>query len=106
MGDAFVVLMQVHLFFPESGSLKAKRSELNSVKAHLRTRNGATVASSAAAGTIQSVNSVWIGGINSYSSHTDRECAFASIGEGLTDAEMGDLYTIVQTFQTALGRNV
>ncbi len=44
MGDAFVVLMQVHLFFPESGSLKAKRSELNSVKAHLRTRNGATVA--------------------------------------------------------------
>ena len=36
--------MQVHLFFPESGSLKAKRSELNSVKAHLRTRNGATVA--------------------------------------------------------------
>ena len=44
MGDAFVVLMQVHLFFPDSGSLKAKRSELNSVKAHLRTRNGATVA--------------------------------------------------------------
>ena len=24
MGDAFVVLMQVHLFFPESGSLKAQ----------------------------------------------------------------------------------
>ena len=44
MGDAFVVLMQVHLFFPESGSLKAKRAELNSVKAHLRTRNGASVA--------------------------------------------------------------
>ena len=44
MGDAFVVLMQVHLFFPESGSLKAKRAELNSVKAHLRNRNGATVA--------------------------------------------------------------
>ena len=37
VGDAFVVLMQVHLFFPESGSLKAKRAELNSVKAHLRT---------------------------------------------------------------------
>ena len=36
--------MQVHLFFPESGSLKAKRAELNSVKAHLRTRNGASVA--------------------------------------------------------------
>ena len=44
MGDAFVVLLQVHLFFPESGSLKAKRSELNSVKAHLRQRHGASVA--------------------------------------------------------------
>ena len=44
MGDAFVVLLQVHLFLPESGSLKAKRSELNSVKANLRQRHGASVA--------------------------------------------------------------
>ena len=41
---AYVVLLKVHLFFPESGSLKAKRAELNSVKAHLRQRMGASVA--------------------------------------------------------------
>jgi uncharacterized protein YlxP (DUF503 family) len=41
---AFVVLMRVHLFFPQAGSLKAKRAELNRVKAHLRERHGATVA--------------------------------------------------------------
>jgi len=41
---SYVVLMQVHLFFPDSGSLKAKRAELNSVKAHLRQRMGASVA--------------------------------------------------------------
>jgi uncharacterized protein len=41
---AFVVLLKVHLFFPESGSLKAKRAELNRVKAHLRERCGASVA--------------------------------------------------------------
>jgi uncharacterized protein YlxP (DUF503 family) len=41
---AFVVLMRVHLHFPEAGSLKAKRAELNRVKAHLRERCGATVA--------------------------------------------------------------
>jgi uncharacterized protein YlxP (DUF503 family) len=41
---AFVVLMRVHLHFPEVGSLKGKRSELNRVKAHLRDRCGATVA--------------------------------------------------------------
>jgi hypothetical protein len=36
VADTFVVLLRVHLFFPESGSLKAKRAELNSLKAHLR----------------------------------------------------------------------
>ena len=36
MSDTFVVLLQVHLHFPDAGSLKAKRSELNAVKAHLR----------------------------------------------------------------------
>jgi uncharacterized protein len=41
---SYVVLLQVHLFFPESGSLKAKRAELNRVKAHLRERLGASVA--------------------------------------------------------------
>jgi uncharacterized protein YlxP (DUF503 family) len=40
----FVVLLRVQLFFPESGSLKSKRAELNRVKAHLRQRMGATVA--------------------------------------------------------------
>jgi uncharacterized protein YlxP (DUF503 family) len=44
VSDTFIVLLRVHLFFPESGSLKAKRAELNSVKAHLRQRMGATVA--------------------------------------------------------------
>jgi uncharacterized protein len=44
VADTFVVLLQVHLFFPESGSLKSKRAELNSVKAHLRQRMGASVA--------------------------------------------------------------
>ena len=36
--------MRVHLHFPDSGSLKAKRAELNRVKAHLRERMGASVA--------------------------------------------------------------
>ena len=36
--------MRVHLHFPESGSLKAKRAELNRVKAWLRDKLGAAVA--------------------------------------------------------------
>jgi uncharacterized protein YlxP (DUF503 family) len=41
---AFVVLMRVHLHFPDVGSLKGKRAELNRLKAHLRDRCGASVA--------------------------------------------------------------
>jgi uncharacterized protein len=41
---AFVVLLRVHLTFPDAGSLKGKRAELNRVKALLRDRLGASVA--------------------------------------------------------------
>ena len=37
---------------------------------------------------------------------TNREYAFATLGEGLTDAEVSDLYTAIQAFQTTLGRQV
>jgi hypothetical protein len=41
---AFVVLLRVHLHFPDVASLKGKRAELNRTKAHLRERCGASVA--------------------------------------------------------------
>jgi uncharacterized protein YlxP (DUF503 family) len=41
---AYVALLLVHLHFPESGSLKAKRKDLSSVKAQLHGRHGVTVA--------------------------------------------------------------
>ena len=34
------------------------------------------------------------------------ECAFASLGDGLSDSDVSNLYTAVQAFQTTLGRNV
>jgi hypothetical protein len=38
--------------------------------------------------------------------YSDKECAFASIGDGLNSTEAANLYTSVQTFQTTLSRNV
>jgi len=38
--------------------------------------------------------------------HTNRQCAFASIGAGLNAGEIATFETIVTAFQTALGRNV
>ncbi len=41
---AFLSLLELHLHFPESSSLKGKRKELQSLKAQLRRRFGAAVA--------------------------------------------------------------
>ena len=37
---------------------------------------------------------------------TNKEYAFASIGDGLTDTQASDLYTAVNSFQVSLSRNV
>ena len=41
---SFVALLEIHLHFPDNGSLKGKRKELQSVKAQLHQRFGAAVA--------------------------------------------------------------
>jgi len=43
---------------------------------------------------------------NSVQNFSSKECAFASIGDGLTDTEAANFYTAVQRFQTTLGRQV
>jgi hypothetical protein len=52
------------------------------------------------------VNNFYTIGRNSSGQYSNRNYAFASIGDGLTDTEAANLYTAVQTFQTALSRNV
>jgi uncharacterized protein len=44
MADAFVAVLRIELFFPDAGSLKAKRAELKAVKAGLQQRFGVAVA--------------------------------------------------------------
>lgn len=38
--------------------------------------------------------------------YSNKECAFASIGDGLTDTEVANFYIAVQAFQTTLLRNI
>jgi hypothetical protein len=42
----------------------------------------------------------------SRANYSAKECAYASIGEGLSETEVKNLYIIVQAYQTALGRQV
>jgi uncharacterized protein YlxP (DUF503 family) len=41
---SFVCLIEIHLHLPDNASLKGKRKEITSLKAHLRQRFGAAVA--------------------------------------------------------------
>lgn len=52
---------------------------------------------------------IYLGGFNEANTniyYSNKECAFASIGAGLTSTEAATYNTIVQSFQTTLGRNV
>ena len=40
---SFICLLEIHLHFPENGSLKGKRKELQALKAQLQRRFGAAV---------------------------------------------------------------
>jgi uncharacterized protein len=40
---SFVCVLEIHLHFPENGSLKGKRKEISSLKAQLQRRFGAAV---------------------------------------------------------------
>jgi hypothetical protein len=56
-----------------------------------------------------SSKSIYLGAQNSPTvaiRFTDRQFAFASIGDGLSSTNMADFYTAVQAFQTTLSRNV
>lgn len=59
-------------------------------------------------GSLSNIYSIVLGGANNGTiiQYTNRECAFASIGNGLTDAEVLSFYNAVQTYQTNLGRQV
>jgi hypothetical protein len=72
-------------------------------------KNGIKVATSTTTSTTKANLKIYIGAQNNAGTaggYTTKQCAFASIGDGLTDTEAANLYTAVQAYQTTLGRNV
>lgn len=71
--------------------------------------NGSLLATNTAAYTYTFTNStVYLGALNYAGANyfTGFQCAFASIGDGLTDTQATYLNNAVETFQTSLSRNV
>ena len=72
-------------------------------------RNSTKIATGATASGTMSAQNYFLGAVNNNGIaqfYSRKQCAFASIGSGLTDAEAANFYTAVQTFQTTLGRQV
>lgn len=72
-------------------------------------RNGSTFVSGTNSPTTKPNYNVYIGArndLNVAKFFSNREFAFATIGDGLTSTNVSDFYTAVQAFQTTLSRNV
>lgn len=72
-------------------------------------KNNSVVLTTSTVSTALAPNSLYIGAYNNNGTANlfgDKECAFASVGSGLTTTESINLYTAVQKYQGALNRKV
>jgi hypothetical protein len=74
-------------------------------------KNNSTISSATTTQTQTTMptNNLYLGAWNqngTAAKFSDRQCAFSSIGDGLTDTEAGNLYTAVNAFQVTLSRNI
>jgi hypothetical protein len=92
-------------FSPTTSLLIANRPNSTTEKHYLA---GSLVDTLSVSSTGINANMIFLGAYNRTGAEwrTDHECAFASIGDGLTDTQASDLYTAVQSFQTTLSRQV
>jgi hypothetical protein len=70
-------------------------------------KNGILSATNSELSTGNSTNSIYLGAANGNTlNYSNRECAFASIHDGLTDTEAANLYLCAQNFNTTLARQI
>ena len=69
-------------------------------------RNSSKVINNALLVSVLDNNNLYLSSRGGNSSFSSKQCAFASIGDGLTDTQASNFYTAVQAFQTTLSRQV
>ncbi len=69
-------------------------------------KNGVAIITSALVSNTRSATNIHLLSYGGASLYSDRNIAFATIGEGLNDLEAANMYTIIQSFQTELIRQV
>lgn len=90
-----------------TGFYQASRTSSTSLKVY---KNNTTFGTNTSANTgTLPIISMYIGAAHRGTgaiNYSNRECAFATLGDGLSDTEAANLYTAVNKFQTSLSRNV
>ena len=89
-----------------TGFYIGSRTASNVIKMY---KNGSVLVNGTASSNATSTINFYIGAQNNNGtaqSYSQKECAFASLGDGLIDAEASNFYISVQTFNTTLGRQV
>jgi hypothetical protein len=116
--NALIIKYSNSSFYAAYGSYNATYTNSNSQGFYVVNRNSATdttgfknnskvITQSQTAAL--STASLYIGGYNNNGSMiqpSTKQCAFSSIGDGLTDTQASNFYTAVQAFQTTLSRQV
>ena len=102
--------------YPINRSNNANGTSANSIGYFLASRvdnvrdrmfkNGTNVTNFTGAAVSLDNNAIYISATNGGGLYSDRQTAFNTIGNGLTDTEATNLYTSVQAFQTALNRQI
>ena len=89
------------------GLFLTSRANSNSHKLY---KNGTQIGTTntASSGSLPTLKIVFAGRNlnNIVDNYSSKQCAFASIGDGLTDADASNFYNAIQTMQTTLGRQV
>jgi hypothetical protein len=90
------------------GFFAMSRTAINLLKAY---KNNSTISSATTnqTQTTMPTNNLYLGAWNqngTAAKFSNRECAFASIGDGLTDTQASNFYTAVQAMQVTLSRSV
>ena len=88
------------------GFFNGNRTSSTSVKCF---RNGTSLGTASMTSVALNSLSVFIGALSIdgvAANFSTKQCAFASIGDGLTDTQASNFYTAVQAFQTTLSRQV
>ena len=99
-------IIQVGIQYDNVGQQILNRTAVNSMHGQYQASGGTITKTVIRTNTAANITTgdIWIGGVSNTSFKTGNRYIFQSIGDGLTDTEVSDLFAAINTFNNSLGR--